>query len=270
MSAWQDLSLFGRLATQWDAIHPYNAAQLLRVGARVDAPAADEAWQATLAELGVGKATLGPSQVRHEPLAGGHVEAIGPELPLPAYVTQQMNARFACDGGREYHPFRPILKHEGGTTWLGVIYHHPIADSVSIRLLMREWTARLLAPELATRRPLQFLPPERQAPLAFFRGLRQGITWATRSKQARRLHKASAASQTQRCLWRCLPEGAPGALYQAARARGAKVGDLLLASLAASCDRFLPPPMEHRTAIAELCASSSAKRMSMVSLGLPL
>ena len=40
-------------------------------------------------------------------------------------------------------PFRPFLLHNAENSWIGLTYRHCVADSVSIRMVLREWLGRL-------------------------------------------------------------------------------------------------------------------------------
>ena len=51
-------------------------------------------------------------------------------------------------------PFRPFVLDNGdGSYYVGVIYHHWVADSVSIRTVLREWFVRVHDPQRASRVP---------------------------------------------------------------------------------------------------------------------
>ena len=54
------LNVFQYLARQWDAVHPYNAAQVIDVAAPLDHAAVDDAWGETLAGMGLGRLRLTP------------------------------------------------------------------------------------------------------------------------------------------------------------------------------------------------------------------
>ena len=51
-------------------------------------------------------------------------------------------------------PFRPFTVPGKGSHHLGVIYQHWVADSVSMRMVLREWFCRLFDPRKVSGRPL--------------------------------------------------------------------------------------------------------------------
>src|ERR1700761_4668856 len=62
------LNVFQRLVRQWDTMHPYNAAQLLRIDGDVKAADLNEAWNDTIAELGLGKICIDGYSFHYEDL----------------------------------------------------------------------------------------------------------------------------------------------------------------------------------------------------------
>src|SRR5437773_331558 len=52
-------------------------------------------------------------------------------------------------------PFRPFVLRGDGFYYAGVIYHHWVADSVSIRTVLREWFVRLFDPKNSIHRAVQ-------------------------------------------------------------------------------------------------------------------
>ena len=49
------INVFQRLARQWDEMHPYNAAQVLKIEGVPSPSALQEAWHDALNDLGLGR-----------------------------------------------------------------------------------------------------------------------------------------------------------------------------------------------------------------------
>ena len=56
-------------------------------------------------------------------------------------------------------PFRPFLLQGENSCQIGVVYRHWVADSVSVRLLLREWFAWMFDETMARNRPLRTRSP---------------------------------------------------------------------------------------------------------------
>ena len=135
------LNLFQRLVLQWDRLHPYNAAQVLKIVGDADPARLTATWQDTLQTLGLGRVHVsGGRRVQHQTLNGElqryPIRVVPPETSLGDYISEELNRPFH---DADEPPFRPFVLQQDGFHYLGVIYHHWIADSVSIRLLLREW-----------------------------------------------------------------------------------------------------------------------------------
>ncbi|MGH6692928.1 MAG: hypothetical protein ACREF4_19850, partial [Gammaproteobacteria bacterium] len=61
---WTSLNVCQRLLRQWDAVHPYNAAHVMRISGRPDPDALESHWRSTLAELGLGAVSTRRGQFR--------------------------------------------------------------------------------------------------------------------------------------------------------------------------------------------------------------
>src|SRR5688572_28503344 len=157
MTSTSTINVFQRLARQWDEIHPYNAAQILKIVGTPHLDALQDAWHDAMNELGLGRVRQGDrSSYFYECLNGemSHygVKQVPAGVSLEEYVSEQLNRRF--DNPLE-PPFRPFLLKEDGHYYAGVIYHHWVADSVSIRTLLREWFVRLSDPAHARKTPVR-------------------------------------------------------------------------------------------------------------------
>ena len=115
-SAPTPLNLFQRLVLQWDKLHPYNAAQILKVAGPADADALVAAWQQTLNGLGLGRVHVNGNgrSLQHQALNGElqryPVHRLAPGASLTDYISEQLNRPF--DDAHE-PPFRPFIVDEG-------------------------------------------------------------------------------------------------------------------------------------------------------------
>lgn len=244
----QPLNVFQRLARRWEAVHPYNAAQVLRLGAKLDASTAGQAWAQSLHALGLGQVRVdGRSRVRHQPLNGENwrypVAELAPGTSLEEHLSAELNRPF--DDPSE-PPFRPFLLQASDDSYFGVIYRHWVADSVSVRMVMREWFARLYDPQAVCRAPAR-MAHEGYWRLFGARGdwrLDETILSTFRSHMRhRRVRKVRAAGREDypvRVLLREAPVGLSERLKRYVAGEGVRLHDLLLAALAETCDRFVP------------------------------
>ncbi len=144
------LNLFQRLLRQWERVHPYNAAQIMRVAGHVDPQRAGEAFNQAVRALGLGRLIVQGTRYRFEPA----------EIPITTLATGTTDDDLAAhlSGGLDTAfddaaaPFRPFVV-PGDTTRLGVVYQHWVADSVTMRLLMREWFVRMFDPAAIQSKP---------------------------------------------------------------------------------------------------------------------
>jgi hypothetical protein len=242
------LNLFQRLTRRWEAIHPYNAAQVMRIGGRMDAAAATALWGDALRALGLGQVRVSDAgRFRHEAINGQLARFPVRVLPvgtsLDAHLTDELNRRF--DDPAE-PPFRPFLLSGAGEFHFGVVYQHWIADSVSIRAVLREWFARAFDPASARAKPLRqaregywdlFATRDRWR---FDEALLAGFRWHMRYRRARKVRTAGPGDYPVRVTLYDAPTGLIDGIRTYARGTGAKVQDVLLAAMAEVCDRFVP------------------------------
>lgn len=244
------LNIFQRLARDWEAVHPYNAAQVLALPRAVDAHDAERAWSETLVAAGVGRVQVNERSFQHVVMNGElsryPVRAVGAETSLQDHVSAELNRPFDDDAEP---PFRPFLIPATAATpqYFGVVYQHWIADSAAIRMLLGEWFARLYDPARA--RGAALVHPDRGY-LGLF-GLGGGDMTAidtifsvmrrhNRLRRARKVQAHGARDYPVRVLLRTAPEGLIDRLVESARRVDAKVNDLFLAAAAQVCNRFIP------------------------------
>src|SRR4051794_194400 len=70
LAAPMPLNVFQRLVLQWERIHPYNAAQVLKLAGRPDGAALTRAWQDTLNTLSLGRVRRRGTRFAHEAING--------------------------------------------------------------------------------------------------------------------------------------------------------------------------------------------------------
>jgi hypothetical protein len=242
------LNLFQRLTRRWERIHPYNAAQVMRIAGQLNLDAATQTWGEALHSLGLGRVELSANhQFRHQAMNGElaryPVRFLGPEITLDAHLTAELNRQF---DDPDEPPYRPFLLQGGGEFYFGVVYQHWVADSVSIRAVLREWFTRLFDPSAARQRPLRqpevgywglFATHNRwRLDEAFMNGFRLHM----RHRRARKVRTAGHSDYPVRVSSHETPPGLIDGLREYARSQGVKVQDVLLAALAKVCDEFVP------------------------------
>ena len=242
------LNVFQRLARQWDQIHPYNAAQVLKIAGQPRLADLRDAWHDALNDLGLGRIHLSGSDYRYECLNGEMkiygVRMVDPATGFEDFISTELNRPF--DNPAE-PPFRPFVIAEDNAYYAGVVYHHWVADSVSIRTVLREWFVRLHDPKAARRTPVK-LPDTGyrcffnmdQGPTAMGQGLVAATRWNSIMRHAKRLDVAEPADFSVRFAMRSLPVGWLAPIHAAARQRHVTLNDCFLAAIAQVCQQFVP------------------------------
>jgi hypothetical protein len=247
------LNVFQRLAMQWETLHPYNAAQYLIIRGDAPPPARLHAtWHDTLETLGLGRPhTDGPhfhfeqlnGQAPREPvrrIVGESVEQ---------HVSRELNRPF--DDDSDVVPFRPFIRagDDGESYAIGLIYHHWVADSSSIRMVLREWFLRLHDPAAARQSPLRLpatgywgLFGPRQCGWRVADAALTLARWTSRFRKVSRVIRPINVAEEFHCSFTShrAPDGLLGPLLTAARRGGVTLHDVFLAALAESCDRVVP------------------------------
>lgn len=242
------LNLFQRLTRRWERIHPYNAAQVMRIGGRLELDRATETWGESLRSLGLGRvAVLTRNRFRHESINGElaryPVRGLAANQNLEAHLSVELNRRFDDPGEP---PYRPFLLQRADEFYFGVVYQHWVADSVSIRAVLREWFTRIFDPSAARARPLR--PPEAGYWRLFATHNRwrldeafgNGVRLHLRHRRARKVRTAGQNDYPVRVSLHQAPPGLICNLRHYARSQRVKVQDVLLAALATVCDDFVP------------------------------
>ena len=261
--AWSTLNVFQRLARQWDAAHPYNAAQILKISGDPDLSALHATWHDTLHALGLGRVRLDGRSFCYESLNGQThlygIRAVPPGVSFEDCISEELNRRF---DNPDEPPFRPFVLPADGFHYLGVVYHHWVADSVSIRTVLREWFLRLFDPAKARRSPLtlpdfgyrRFFDLIHQAS-GLAHGVLTAARWGAGLRQVRRIQYRCGTDLSVRFALRAAPPGLIDTLHQAARRHNATLNDLFMAAIARVSSRYVPlknRPHRHGLAVGSI------------------
>ena len=88
-------NVFQRVLRDWDALHPYNAAQVLHLRGEADIDLLTDRWNQTLCALGVGAVHVeGRRFWIDRPNHAGQALCV-PEMSLEEFMTEEMNRPFA-------------------------------------------------------------------------------------------------------------------------------------------------------------------------------
>ncbi len=240
------LNVFQHLMRRWDAVHPYNAAQAIHILGTPDRDALETAWQSTLIATGLGSVSIASNRYRFEELNGHAADYTVRFLTcsLDDHVSAELNRRFEDPNEP---PLRPFVAPAPGGFYVGVVYQHWLADSASIRMVMREWFVRAYDPAAASRRPLRL-------PTCGYRdGLCGGrdaidvaaglLSLARRHCRLRRVKKVASTNLTDPVTRFSHFPAEPGLIAQVRSAAGrlhVKVNDVFLAALAEACVAHVP------------------------------
>lgn len=247
------LNVFQKTQRLWETFHPYNAAQVMHLAGEAELPRIAEGFVRVLQTLGLGfVVTDGETYGFHE--AGATASTANVFLVRPrdqdddrsaierlmSHLSREMNRHFsAADGATQ--PFRPFVVRDRDSYHVGLVYQHWVADSVSIRLLMREWLLSILRRPAARTTPLRLA---RRGMLHHFGpgsagwsavGAAAGtLAFASRMKAVRRVSRMSLPGAVA-VHYRRLPDGLITPLKRYARRHGATVGDVFTAAAVMAC-----------------------------------
>lgn len=238
------INAFQRLVRAWEEPHPYNAGQALRLSGTPDVDRISRAWSETLATAGIGSIDANRGQYWYRSTSPKSVPVLNAGQSLDEHFTAALNEPFSDP---DEPPFRPFIAPVGHSYYLGMVYQHWIADSIAIRLLLREWFLRLFHPELARSIPLPrprtgywdlFGPSHRD-----FRLTDVVLGVLRRHRRYRRSMKVQTYGKDDypvRVLLRYAEDGLIDRLRDHARKNGMKLNDLFLAAAAETCAKFIP------------------------------
>src|SRR5260370_36431427 len=112
------LNVFQRLVRQWDTVHPYNAAQVLRLRGKPDLLTIRRAWHSTLATLGLGPVCVRGRQFHFEAVNGNavkyNVPLVAAEVPPCEHISAELKRSFDNDAEL---PLRPFIVEEEGVVY---------------------------------------------------------------------------------------------------------------------------------------------------------
>ncbi|MGH7214372.1 MAG: hypothetical protein ACREIT_06385, partial [Tepidisphaeraceae bacterium] len=190
------------------------------------------------------------------------VRPLDATIGLDAFISEELNRPFDAPGtGADgVFPFRPFVLDDpaGDSHFVGVVYQHWIADSVSIRLLLREWFVNRYDPRQARLRPVnlprggywRFFGPHK-AGWRLGEGFLSSVRWSSRFKRVRRIERQDAFSDFRvKFSLHAVPDGWIDRLHAATRGAGTPrnngisprptLNDLFLAAIAEACHRHVP------------------------------
>jgi hypothetical protein len=240
------INIFQKLMRKWDAVHPYNAAQVMTIHGEPDLPALTAAWQAALAAAGLGRVRTREDRYRFESMNGdGRTLRLAlPAKNLSEHLSEELNRPFTDPAEP---PFRPFVIREAGHYFAGVVYHHWIADSASIRTLLREWFMRVYDPPAASCRPLKLAVNGYWNTLGPHRGGWQILDSAlslgrrhTRLRRAQKIASNDLSDHRTAFMLFSAPDWLIARLKPWASGRRVKLNDVFLAALAEACARHVP------------------------------
>jgi hypothetical protein len=239
------INVFQKLMRRWDAVHPYNAGQFLRI---VGKPVTDDwctAWKKALESTGLGSVSTASNKYQFvTPTALSTCPLSISTGCFDAVVSEQLNHPFDQPGEL---PFRPMLVVGDGEHHVGVIYQHWLADSAAIRMLMREWFFNAVDPKSARTSPLKLprrgywntLGPGRCA-ASFFGSVLDLTRRHTRLRKVQKIGSDALSNPDTRYISIDTRPGLIDDLRAASKRAGVKVNDVFLAALVGTCARHVP------------------------------
>ncbi|HTL29416.1 MAG TPA: condensation domain-containing protein [Tepidisphaeraceae bacterium] len=242
------LNVFQRLVRQWDELHPYNAAQVLHLRGAPDLGRWASDWNRTLREMGLGRISVHGARFTYHELNGVleplNARFIHSACELERYIADELNRPF---DSRDDLPFRPFILSGEGSYYAGIVYHHWVADSASIRMLLREWFLRQFDPthsrheklQIAARGYWQQFGPHRSR-WELTEGLLSSVRWSSRFKRVRRIECPEFSKFDVGFALHEFPQEIVGPVKEFARRQTVTVNDVFLAAMAEACNQFVP------------------------------
>ncbi|HVT90250.1 MAG TPA: hypothetical protein VHD56_15465 [Tepidisphaeraceae bacterium] len=242
---WTGLNVFQRVTRHWDTIHPYNAAQVMKLAGRADRQSLLSLWRETLTQLKMTSVQRWGSVYRwEEGISQPEFIDVPPDTTLQQLMSEELDRTFDETLNM---PFRAFVIEEENSYYAGIVYHHWVADSYSIRLLLREWFFRIHDPSQARRRPFQtpatgywnlFGPDKVQWRLD--ESVINLFRWHSQFRRARRIEAKAFQDFTSNFSLYRAPNGLIQRVAKAAKRRKVTVNDVFLAAMAQVCDELLP------------------------------
>jgi hypothetical protein len=234
----QRLNMFQRLARQWSIAHPFNGAQVVVLAEEARVCDWESAWRSACRTLGIQDLVAGENARLNSSFDDKNVQNSVRktlDVPIECVINDGMNERLELTTGRAILPFVGTTANEFYT---GILYEHWIADSASIRKIMRAWLDAALDRQ-GIRHPRVLRRPA--GGLMRYFGPQTGIWRPVGSlldacrfiDQMRRVraHKiVEAAPMRTGYLLANGPDGLVDTLRRTARNMGVKVNDLFVAA----------------------------------------
>lgn len=231
------LNVFQKTQRRWDAIHPYNAAQFATLGTHFSLEQLTTSFNRAIVDLRLGTFVCVDDRYWIDPSDWRPV-VVAETNNLTTHLDMEMNRPF---DGLAGFPLRPFVSLLDGRMVIGIVYQHWVADSVSIRTVMRAWLSQLLhRADLMPARivldemglAMRFSPTGSQwSVIAQACGL---LSFARSMKQMRRV-ESLVTNQHVATLVRSENTDLIERVRLRARSCGATVGDVLLAGATLAC-----------------------------------
>jgi hypothetical protein len=247
---WTRLNVFQRLTRQWDAMHPYNAAQVMQIRGIADPDELKQTWRKTVIETGLGDVQVERGRYRYHPASAVEFVDAPATVQLTDLLSDELNRRFE---NITQLPLRAFVIRDESHYFAGVAYHHWAADSYSIRMMLREWFYRLFDPAAARRTAWKLNAPRfwelfgpAKSGWSIGGGLMEMFRWSARFRRARRLDPEHFRDLSVHFSLHQAPNRLITDVVHAARRQGVTVNDVFLAAMAMVCDEHVPVRRTHR------------------------
>lgn len=269
------LNVFQRTMLQWNDLHPYNAAHVLRLPGRLDFARLETSVNRVLARHGFGAITFDRRRRTYAYRAGARFE-IGrrPEFDgtLPSLVPEierQLNTPFLI--AENNLPFRFFAGESGGFFSLGLVYFHAISDAEAVTLLLKDIVgAYVHGGEVDGIVPFDLFPPRPDGLLAhgpnlLLRKLASLPKFIRTMSVSDRVDFGILRGPVLGFDFFSAGGGALSKISYAAKKLGATVNDLLLAALLKSLSPFAVQRLHHarRNRIAVGCVANLRRDLKL-------
>ena len=227
------LNIFQQLMRSWTSQGPYNAGQAMRIGGHHDIKRWQDAINPVIASIG-----LGIPQIQGDCVVFNADTRVLPQIcdeALSAVTVREINKPF----GTNEIPLRFFIIPDGDDHWLLTIYDHWVADSWTIRELMRlilacyaGVSANGQSPLHVTDDPFERLFHHRRgsitAPVRIFRAARRYF----KHRRSWRFDLTDPLDFSAGLSMHALPEKLIGTLIAFSKSNGCSVNDIFLAAIA--------------------------------------
>jgi hypothetical protein len=239
------LNAFQRIMRLWDRVHPYNAIQAFRVQGEPQIDRIQDAWRGTLRDMQLGRVVARGEEYSHTALDDhdrrGNLVLAQPGTSFDQFITSEMN--FVFDQNDDC-PFRAFVVREDGSHIVGVTYHHWVADSASVRWMLREWYLRIRNPLYILSRPATIASEgmwKLFGPDACGWHLDEAL-WGLLRYRTRFCRTRRISLPMTRCdvavSHHVLPDGVGPRILSLARSSGLKFNDILVAAVSQAVHEF--------------------------------